>query len=122
MKANGFTLVEILGVVLILSLIVILAFPTIIENIRKSEDKIDTASKNLIQNAVELYIDDNKVNFSEKKEYCINLGELFKAGYLKEPFIDTKTGKEISKENKSIEVTIGDEENEYKFNWESNCQ
>lgn len=121
MKANGFTLVEILGVVLILSLIVILAFPTIIENIRKSEKKIDETSNALIENAVDLYIDDKKADYSENGEYCIDLTSLAEEGYIKEPFIDVKTGKEIEIGNKSVKVTIGTEGNTYEYDWSKGC-
>ena len=97
MKKNGFTLIEILGVVVILSMIVILAFPTITKNIKKSETKIDSASMELIKSATDLYMDDNKVLYPQKlgDEYCITLQKLVDSGHLRTPIMNVKTNQEI---------------------------
>lgn len=117
MKANGFTLVEILGVIVILSLIVILAFPSIIENIRKTETEISDATMLLIENATDLYIENNKVDYPLKSGsvYCIELKDLVKGGYLRKPLIDTTTKKEIAVDKNSVWVEINDDLNKYEL-------
>lgn len=116
MKANGFTLVEILGVVVILSLIVILAFPSIIENIRKSEKELSDASMLLIESATDIYINNNKIDYPDKvgNTYCIKLDTLVKSGHLRKPVIDVTTGEEIKLEN-IVQVVLNNDENEYKI-------
>jgi len=122
MKANGFTLIEILGVVVILSLIAILAFPSIVENIRKSEAQLNKASMLLIESAVDIYMDNNKSNYPDivGTQYCINLENLVESGNLRNPFIDTSTGKEIDINDKAVEVIIKETDNEYKIK-DSKC-
>lgn len=108
---KGFTLIEVLGVVVILSIIVVLAFPSIVENIRKTEDQLSNASKLLVKNATELYMDEKKTKYPQTKGdvYCITFDDLFKSGKLKSPFIDTKTGKEYVTEDKFVKVEVIDE-------------
>ncbi|MEG0025765.1 MAG: type II secretion system protein [Bacilli bacterium] len=115
MKKNGFTLIEILGVVVILSLIALLSFPSIVENVRKTENKLSDASMLLVESGVDIYMDNNKVDFkmAVNDVYCISFQTLFVSGNLRKPFIDIKTGKELDVKNKSVKVIVGSEDNTY---------
>lgn len=123
MKANGFTLVEILGVVVILSLIVILAFPSIIENIRKSETEISDATMLLVESAADLYMENNKTDYpsEEGNVYCIALSDLVKSGQLRKPFIDTTTKEEINVDTNSVQVEIKTDDNIYEIVKNDSC-
>ena len=57
---KGYTLVELLGVMIILGLILLISFPALINQIKKSNDAIDETTKLLIFNSTELYIDNNQ--------------------------------------------------------------
>lgn len=87
MRKDGFTLVELLGVMVILTLLMLFAFPKIINQVKSSTNSTDEFTEKLIYNAVDLYLDDNKNMFVKDSEinYCIPLNTLVDNGYLKGP-------------------------------------
>ena len=68
---RGYTLVELLGVMIILGLILLVSFPLIINQIKKSNEAISESTRILIENSAELYISDNEA------EYPINPGATY---------------------------------------------
>ena len=67
MKNKGFTLAEILGVIVLLALISIISISQITNRINSTKSKISDAQKKIILNAAQLYVDDKKLLY-EKKE------------------------------------------------------
>ena len=84
MKNKGFTLMELLGVIMILAILVIIAFPPVMTQIRKSKQEIKNSTKILITDAAKDYYEDNINSFeqTEGKTYCIKLSTLINHGYL----------------------------------------
>ena len=84
MKNKGYTLLELLGVIVILSVLVILVFPSVINFIKKSNNKIDSITNDLIISAVEDYISDNtsELHITSGTEYCISIDTLIGKQYL----------------------------------------
>ena len=91
---KGFTLVELLGTIVILSLIVIVAFPAIISQMKKSNEAVDSSVKHVVEAAARDYMNDNietyrkalqgkTVSYGTKK-----VTDLVTAGYLEETFVD----------------------------------
>ena len=68
---RGYTLVELLGVMIILGLILLVSFPIIINQIKKSNEAISESTRILIESSAELYINDNEA------EYPINPGATY---------------------------------------------
>ncbi|HHW68954.1 MAG TPA: prepilin-type N-terminal cleavage/methylation domain-containing protein [Tenericutes bacterium] len=104
MKDNkGFTLVELLGVIIILAAIALISFPLILEQIRKTQGELDKASKELIISSAELYIDKNISKYPRIVDnvYCITLNTLNSSGDLNSSIIDN-----INKGNINIEQTV----------------
>ena len=60
---KGYTLVELLGVMIILGLILLISFPIIINQIKKSNEAISESTKLLIYNSAKLYINDREEDF-----------------------------------------------------------
>ena len=85
MKNRGYTLLELLGVIVILALLTTLVFPSVLNAIKKSSDQTDKLSMDLINNAVDLFISENKNDYPKinGNTYCIPLVELTKSDYLK---------------------------------------
>ena len=83
-RKNAFTLVEMLAVIVVLGLIMIVAFPRILEMVTRQEDEVDKAKEKMIASAVESYLNANKNSYParEGKSYCINLFEIDNKGYL----------------------------------------
>lgn len=89
---KGFTLVELLGVMVILSVIVSISFPTVIGVIKEKKQKSEEYEFEMIENAVKLYTKDNP-NALDKD--CILISKLQKGKYLK----SVKTTKQYIKKD-----------------------
>ncbi len=105
MNKKGFTLMELMGVLIILSLLMLLVFPRLINLIKSSNDTKDDITKNLIYLATENYIKERKnkyISINDRK-YCITLKELVDNTDLTE---NLKLGDEDNiVDTKSIQVT-----------------
>ncbi len=86
MNNKGFTLIEVLAVVIILSLLTLLVFPNITNSVRNFGSKTDDLTLNMIEKAASLYVDDNQKSFMKSSEniYCVPLTKLVEENYLKE--------------------------------------
>lgn len=113
MKNKGFTLMELLATIIIISLITALAVPAVINQIANNKSKIDDATKKIIYNAAELYMTNNISEYPKLSgnKYCISLDRLVDAGILETPIKDYKTGNTISL-TKKISVSVNSN-NEY---------
>lgn len=99
---KGFTLAEILGVIVIIGLLLIISGPLIINRIRENKEETETAHNKLVYNAVEQLIDEESQKYPKGKSYCIEISELIKKGKLVRPVVNITTGENI--ENKSVLV------------------
>ena len=106
MKNKGFTLVELLGVIVIISLLLILIIPGIINRISNSNDEAKDTENQLIYDAADQYIKEHPEDYPSGKSgrYCISIQSLIDDGKLSSPVIDVTTGNDIS--DKSVMVTI----------------
>ncbi len=107
MKKNGFTLVELLGVVIIIAVLSLVVFPLVMNGFKKNRTEISGVTKKLIEDATIMYMD-GKPNLYEKVDgniYCISLSEIVSSGNLSNPLNDPATGKEVLMSDK-VKVTI----------------
>ena len=102
---KGFTLMELLGVIIILSILLLIALPSVINSVKNSQSDIDEVTEKLIIDAVNLLIDDSNGYYdsSDNSKFCIPLTELIEEDYLKSP-IKYKNLDDISN-TYSIKVT-----------------
>ena len=124
MKNKGFTLIELMGAIVILLLLVLIIFPSIINVIKKTGGEIDTATKALIIDATKSYIEDKKdienYNLTEGNIYCIQIQKLIEGNYL----IDNlKTGANLNDFDitRYVKVTVEDDKYNYTILDNSNC-
>lgn len=114
---KGFTLAELLGVIVLLAVIALFSIPPIIRNIQTGKAEVSKSTMMIISNSAKLYLkeDENKYRLTKGDTYCIALQELVNSGYLKTPIEDVKTGEEIElnrtvkcqvAENKKITYTL----------------
>ncbi len=106
-KRQGFTLMEILGAIIIMGLLLLLTFPSIIGRIKKATIDIDKATKELILSSSIIYLEKNKNDFPLTKGdvYCLSLETLINSGELMDNLINVKTGEKIDSTN-VIKITI----------------
>lgn len=87
MNKKGFTLVELLGVIIILSLIILLALPNIVNSVKSSSSKTDELTTKIIYEATDLYIERHSNIFPKTNgnQYTITFSDLIEDELLKEP-------------------------------------
>lgn len=116
MKKNGFTLAELLGVIVILALLMLLVFPAITRQLKEGETNIDQAVEQLILNSAKRYVESNKNEFQDKNTtYCITLNTLVNAGEIKETLLIDRKGKTLDL-NKKVEFKIENGKKTYQLN------
>ncbi len=123
MKNKGFTLAEILGVIVVIALLLLLIVPNIINRISESSKDATDTENNIIYNAADQYIKENPDKFPPGKSgrYCITIKELIDDGKLVSPVVDVTTGENI--EDKSVMVTIYSTGNtEYEIKEGTECE
>ncbi len=92
LNKKGFTLVELLVVIVILAVIMSIAIPSITSSIERSKDKQKTQIIKLIESAGELYVDKHKNTVTPP----ITLNQLIEDGLItkeemKDPFNEKRT-------------------------------
>ena len=101
MNTKGFTLAELLGVIVILLALSLLAFPPILNRLNITKVKINDATLKVYASALDEYLDSNhhRYEFLVGNTYCIKLKSLVDDGKLVKPLKDSVSGKDISEEN-----------------------
>lgn len=80
---KGFTLVELLAVVVILVIIMLVAIPNISSSIERRKIKNETKMKEVIIDASELYVDKKtNLNWCYNKKCIMSVSDLVNDGYL----------------------------------------
>lgn len=103
MKNKGFTLAEVLGVVVIIGLLLLIASPKITNKLKNNEEKVDDINSKIIFEATKQYLEkDNK--YISEDNYCIPISELVAEGLLTRPVINIKT-KESIEEKYAVKIT-----------------
>ena len=120
MFKKGFTLVELIGVVIILALISLLAFPTILNSIRNTKSQLSAVSKEILYSAASSYVSNNLNDFPKKNgnTFCVTLESLVQNEYLPTKVYDSVTGEEIPLSN-IIEVKY--EQDRFNYNINNEC-
>ncbi|GEK90606.1 competence type IV pilus major pilin ComGC [Alkalibacterium kapii] len=102
-KEEGFTLVELLAVIVILGIIVAIAVPSIGGIINRAETKASEAEQELVVDAARLYITENGMK-KDAADGSLTVKELIDAGFLE----DITNGEESNptvKEDTSLKLT-----------------
>ena len=103
-KKKGFTLAEILGVIVILGLLLVLIIPLLVKNINKKKEIAEDTGNKLIYEATEQYVGEHSTKYLNGGTYCIKVKDLIEEGKLVSPVKNIVTGEPL--EDKIIKVTI----------------
>ena len=97
MNKKGFTLVELLAVLVILSIITLLVYPIFTSIIKDSKKEIEKTNVNEILNSAYNWTLDNPSVLPENVDdnITVNIETLKKQGYLRKDAIDISTGEEV---------------------------
>lgn len=126
MKTRGFTLVELLAVLVIISALALITIPSILNYVNKHKGEISEVTEKLIYTGIEQYVEENPDTYKPYafNQYCTTLKEVVDANYLSSPIIDTSSGKEVDL-NQSIQINYDYKENskhlEFKYQLVDSC-
>lgn len=95
MNKRGFTLVELIGVVVILGLIALVAFPSLLNQIDSSKKQVSDSQKAIIISSAKNYVDENKNDYADKTSFEISTDTLIDSGYLSEGIISSYSDSKI---------------------------
>lgn len=104
MKKNGFTFIEILGVITLLALLSTIVLISVSKSLKDSKETLSEIQIENIKSAASMWRTDNIELIPENDYYIISLQELQNEGYIKEDIIDPKTSELI---NKTTLIEIG---------------
>lgn len=104
MTKKGFTLIELMGVIIILGALGLVVFPAVLNQMKKVDTNMSEATKKIIYSAADDYIADHKNDFQNQLEndtdISLEISLLVNEGYL---------SKDINFESyKYIEVSVRD--------------
>lgn len=107
-NSKGFTLVELMAVLVILALIITLAFPNFSDLASKAKSNYDASTKVMVKNAARMYVTNNTAEVEKNLQsnggsYCIPIGKLIAYEYLDSDIKD-KNGNSID-DNKCVAIT-----------------
>lgn len=114
-KIRGFTLVEVLGVIVILSILVAIVVPTVSEYIARSKDSYNKSLEKEFVLAGKNYFSMNTKELPRRNSYStfVTLGELESNGLITGNFVDADKGK--CKDISYVRVKREYKTNEYKY-------
>ena len=115
MNKKGFTLVELLAVIVLLTLLGVFTVSTILDKTDEKKNKIDSATETLLKTAAQNYISKNKGSFNQTlgNVYCLKVTDILASEDIKNinansenPINESKTYVKVTflKDNSSYDV------------------
>lgn len=113
---KGFTLVELLGVIVLMGLISVAISVPILAQINKSSTKLNETALKLLYTDTELYLTkySNTYKKSNGNVYYITVEQIINAGILEQKFVDAYSDSILSN-NTQIKVTVSDNSYNYEI-------
>jgi len=117
MKQKGFTMIELLVVIVILGLLAVIIYPVINRQINRSKENLYKAQIEIIEKGARNWGADNfsKLPIANGSQVTVTLGDLETEGYIENNLINPKTKEQFSKdiiitvkmEGNSLNYTVG---------------
>lgn len=106
MKNKAFTMVELLGVIVILAILVLVSMPSLLNSIKGNEKSKYEAFLKSLYNASEVYVVENPTEFDwNASNNTIALTNLINGDYISGNYVNPNTNKKIREENSTIKVS-----------------
>ena len=91
MKSKGFTLVELLAVLVILGIILTIVTTSVFRILEDSKDSAYDSQLEMIKSSVKEYVSDNKRTlFEDKDAICVSISDLYVEKYINEKVDDPR--------------------------------
>ena len=120
MNKKGFTLIEILAVIVVLGLLVVIIVPTVKNLLGDSEDALHDEQINMVINATKKYMVEHSELLPEGNDNtALYIDDLVDGGVIdKDKVIDPKTNEEM---NGCVVINYNDSFNQYDYNYRDDC-
>ncbi|MBP3920846.1 MAG: InlB B-repeat-containing protein [Bacilli bacterium] len=129
MRNRGFTFIELLGVVIVLGVLTLVAFPLILKQINSAKEGIKKANEVLIIDGAKDYYEDNKTMYRkfDGVSYCIDIETLKQKNYINgnlkdenNEYIDTTGQVKLTYLNNNFKYEVVDSCNYYTVTFDPN--
>lgn len=106
MKRNGFTLIEILAVIIILGVVGLIVMPVVTSSLKESKDDLYQVQISNIREAAKTWAADNIYTLPTEKDksVIVTLGTLQNEGYIDEGIKNPKTDDEFNVDETCVKV------------------
>ena len=123
MKKNGFTLIELITVIVVIGIIAMISFQAVTSKINKSKERAYNVQVSNIKDAAKKYMLENEVDDPyHLNTMCISLSTLQKKGYLENGEIkNPKTNKNYDLNKNYVIVKYNLEKNQYEYSFTDIC-
>ena len=120
MNKKGFTLVELLAVIVILGMLVSIISPVVTSLLNDSKASLSKNQIDMVITASKKYMIDHSDLLPEGNGvYYVSISELINSGVIdNDKVIDPKTKKEL---NGCVKVSYSSSYNQYEYNYTNNC-
>lgn len=115
---KGYTLVELLGVIIILTIIMTIAIVVMINVIKNANDKLDSATEKILYSAAEAHLKDKYI-LPSNGDFTVTLKTLREENRISNTFIESSNNGKLT-ENSCVKVNITNGEMNYEFSYECN--
>lgn len=114
---KGFTLVELLAVIIILGLIAAIGIPVVIESIKNSETKLYEEQVTLLEKATEKWATEHTGEIERTADFsrCVEIEELNDGKYIAEKEVINPQTRE--KMNGCVNITYDEEYNQFLYKY-----
>ncbi len=109
---KGFTLTEILGVLVIMGLLLLIIVPTTLNKVRTSENDVKQSQNKMIEESTSIYMDKDKEQYPNVRgnNYCIPVEKMIENGTISDDLKDA-TSKDPNIKKKIVKVIINEQGN-----------
>ena len=114
---KGFTLVELLAVLVVLGIIAVICYPIVTKTLTNQKTKLSSEQRNRIINAAKNYVASNVIS---DEASCIKVSDLQSGGYLESGTIKDPNGGTL--DGAGVQVDWDDEHNQYTYTFVGSCE
>lgn len=119
MNKKGFTLAELLAVLVILSILALITTTAVMKIIKSSRDKLYDDQIKLIEKASEKWALDNSDLVGYTTPYCLSMDDLLKSGHIeKDTLIDPRDESDI---DGYVKITYDSSYKQFEYEYMETC-
>lgn len=112
---KGFTLVELLGVIVLLATIILIVTASVLNAVKSTNSTLDESTKKVLYTAAETYLNDNVI-LSSNGDYTVTVGVLVQSNLISSNFLDTQSDSGMTNDS-CVKVNITNGVMNYDFSY-----